>query len=60
MTKKHQAPRIEGTKKEEESVLDVEDLFLLAFIKLKIGTLELDLAFRFKISQSPVSQIFLR
>ena len=40
--------------------IDVEDLFLLAFIRLKIGTLELDLAFRFKISQSPVSQIFLR
>ena len=41
--------KIGGTKKEEGSVLNVEDLFLLTFIRLKIGTLELDLALDLKL-----------
>ena len=38
-------------------MLNVEDLLLLALVRLRIDTSELDFSFRFKISQSLVSRI---
>ena len=38
-------------------VLDIEDLLLLTLMRLRVGTPEFDLAFRFQVSQSLISRI---
>ena len=38
-------------------VLDIEDLLLLTLMRLRVGTPEFDLAFRFQVLQSLISRI---
>ena len=40
-------------------VLDIEDLLLLTLMRLRVGTPEFDLAFRFQVSQSLISRILV-
>lgn len=41
----------------KKMVLDIEDLLLLTLMRLRVGTPEFDLAFRFQVSQSLISRI---